>query len=157
MLLGCRSCWDHDTDFGDGLLLDRHRIAKRSGASYVGSDVLEIGACKSSGLDPLELLGACKPSEVRLSTPTIPSQFPELFEIERAFLFFLRTGCLLGRSSRLRLFSSAPIVGTTALLGGTPSPTVRIAELRFFWSFGLLAIARASKIQVDSIGPRRLW
>ena len=43
-----------------------------------------------------------------------------------------------------------PIVGTTALLGGTPSPTVRIAELRFFWSFGLLAIARASKIQVDS-------
>ena len=91
------------------------------------------------------------------SAPTIPSQFPELFEIERAFLFFLRTGCLIGRSSRLRLFSSAPIVGTTALLGGTPSPTVRIAELRFFWSFGLLAIARASKIQVDSIGPRRSW
>ena len=95
--------------------------------------------------------------EVRLSTPTIPSQFPELFEIERAFLFFLRTGCLLGRSSRLRSFSSAPIVGTTALLGGTPSPAVRIAELRFFWSFGLLAIARASKIQVDSIGSRRSW
>src|SRR5680860_1360177 len=38
---------------------------------------------------------------------------------------------------------------------GVPSPTVRIAELRFFWSFGLLAIARASKIQVDSIGPRQ--
>jgi len=93
--------------------------------------------------------------EVRLSTPTIPSQFPELFEIERAFIFFLRTCCLLGRSSRLRLFSSAPIVGTAALLCGTPSPAVRIAELRFFSSFGLFAIARASKIQVDSIGRSR--
>jgi len=81
--------------------------------------------------------------------------YPELFEIERALFFFLRTLCLLGRSSRLRLSSSAPILGTTALLGGTPSPTVRIAELRFFWSFALLAIARASKIQVGSFGPRR--
>jgi len=44
---------------------------------------------------------------------------------------FLRVFCCLTRSSRLRAPTSLPALGATALLAGTPSPAVRIADLRF--------------------------
>lgn len=85
--------------------------------------------------------------KVRLNTGLDPhltnaryAYYRESLEIKRAPLLSLRTRCLLRGPSRSRVSSSAPTLGTEALRGGTPSPIVRIAALRFARSFGLFAI-----------------